>query len=409
MCFNPGMSVSHWRRQAASHGLIPKRELPASADLIVLGAGVAGVSAALEAERLGMDVLVLERNALASGASGRNAGFLMRGMAENYEVAIRQYGRDRAKAAWRLSEDNLKDLTELGIEELRSFQRIPSVLLALEEKEETQLRASIDLMREDGFDTLWVDDGADAAWSSGIARGGLVNPHDGAVNPVELMAWLAAKLKSPVRDGVEVAEILPSDTGALVRTNAGDVVAPRVLVCTNAYAGEMLPALRGVVSPKRGQMLALRLNGVDDAPWRRLDASYYINFGHEYIRQTFDGTVVVGGFRWKQAEREVGYEDHPAADLQAALEGLAAEIFCDEGESPRDAFEVVARWSGVMGFSPDGMPMVGAIPEPWNESGKVWFCGGFTGHGMSLGHRTATLAVRAMVEGGANPFPIDRL
>jgi glycine/D-amino acid oxidase-like deaminating enzyme len=403
------MSVSHWRRQASAHRLVQGQDLPTVVDLVVLGAGVAGVSAALEAQRLGMRTLVLERNTLASGASGRNAGFLMRGMAENYAVAIEQYGRDRARAAWRLSEDNLKDLTALGIEELRSFQRIPSVLLALEDKERDQLRASMDLMREDGFDALWVDDGADAAWSSGLALGGLVNPHDGAVNPVELMSWLAAKLKDPVREGVEAAEIIPSEKGVVVRTNAGDVLTQRVLVCTNAYAGEMLPSLRGVIAPKRGQMLALRLNGVDDAPWRRLDASYYINFGHEYIRQTFDGTVVVGGFRWKQVDREVGYEDHPSPELQAALEGLASDIFCDEDESPSDAFEVVARWSGVMGFSPDGMPVVGAIPEPWNESGKVWYCGGFTGHGMSLGHQTATLAVRAMANGGENPFPIDRL
>jgi glycine/D-amino acid oxidase-like deaminating enzyme len=333
----------------------------------------------------------------------------MRGMAENYAVAIEQYGRERARAAWRLSEDNLRDLLALGIGELRSFQRVPSVLLALEDKEHDQLRESMELLREDGFDALWVSDGADAAWSSVVALGGLVNPHDGAVNPVELMAWLAAKLNDPVREGVEAAEIVPSERGVTVRTNAGDVHAQRVLVCTNAYAGEMLPSLRSVILPKRGQMLALRLKGVDDAPWRRLDASYYINFGHEYIRQTFDGTVVVGGFRWKRAESEVGYEDHPSPELQAALEGLAGEIFCDEDESPSDAFDVVARWSGVMGFSPDGMPVVGAVPEPWNESGKVWFCGGFTGHGMSLGHRTATLAVRAMVEGGENPFPIDRL
>lgn len=410
------MSVSHWRRQAAAHGLVRTPEVPRTTDLVVLGAGVAGVSAALEGERQGLRVVVLERHGVAAGASGRNAGFLMRGMAENYAVAIEQYGRERARAAWRLSEENLKDLRALGVEELRSFQRVPSVLLALEEKERAQLRTSVELLREDGFDALWVSEGADAAWSSGIAMGGLVNPHDGAVNPIELLHWLASKLRTPVAQGVEAAEITPKGGGVVVRTSAGDVEAARVLVCTNAYAGEMLASLRGVVSPRRGQMLSVRLRGVEENPWRRLDASYYLNFGHEYVRQTFDGTVVLGGFRWKQAEREQGYEDIPPDDLQGELESLAATLFCDEGESPADAFEVVARWTGVMGFSPDGMPLVGPVREPWNGEGRVWFCGGFTGHGMSLGHRTATLAVRAMLgasssEGGAdvNPFPIGRL
>jgi glycine/D-amino acid oxidase-like deaminating enzyme len=367
------------------------------------------VSAALEAERLGMRALVVERNHVASGASGRNAGFLMRGMAENYKVAIEQYGRDRARAAWRLSEDNLNDLVTLGAGELRSFQKIPSVLLALDEREEAQLRESLALLREDGFDALWVNDGADAAWTSGIARGGLVNPHDGAVNPVELLSWLSGKLREPVREGVEVASVEPRENSVLVRTSAGDVEAQRVLFCTNAYVGEMLPTMREVVRPRRGQMLSIRLKGSDGESWKRLDASYYLNFGHEYVRQTFDGTVVLGGYRWKQAERESGYEDYPPPDLQRELESLAEAMFCDEGESAKDAFEVAARWSGVMGFSPDGMPVVGPVREAWNGAQRVWFCGGFTGHGMSLGHRTATLAVRAMVEKAENPFPMSRL
>lgn len=401
------MSVSHWRRQASDHNLVPASPLPRSADLVVLGAGVAGVSAALEAQRLGLRAVVLERHHLASGASGRNAGFLMRGMAENYAVAIEQYGRDRARAAWRLSEDNLRDLVALGAEELRSFQRIPSVLLALDEREHAQLRMSVDLLREDGFDTLWVDDGADAAWTSGLALGGLVNPHDGAVNPVELLHWLAAKLRQPILAGVEGASFEPRGETVVVRTSAGDIEAPRVMVCTNAYAGEMLPSLRAAVKPRRGQMLSIRPRA--DAPWRRLDASYYLNFGHEYVRQTFDGTVVLGGYRWKQAERETGYEDYPPPDLQRDLEALAASLFCDEDESPADAFDVLARWSGVMGFSPDGMPLVGPVDEPWNDRAGVWFCGGFTGHGMSLGHRTATLAVRSMLGQADNPFPLARL
>lgn len=405
------MSVSHWRRQASEHGLIASRggALPKGVDLVVVGGGVAGVSAALEAERRGMRALVLERNHVASGASGRNAGFLMRGMAENYTVAIEQYGRARARAAWKLSEDNLKDLVALGAEELRSFQRIPSVLLALEEREEKQLRESLALLREDGFDALWVNDGADAAWTSGIALGGLVNPHDGAVNPIELLHWLSGKLREPVREGVEVASFEANAKSVVVRTSAGDVEAGRVLLCTNAYVGEMLPSLREMVRPRRGQMLSIRLKGSDGAPWRRLDASYYLNFGHEYVRQTFDGTVVLGGFRWKQAERETGYEDYPPPDLQRELVGLAQSLFCDEGESAQDAFEVLARWSGVMGFSPDGMPLVGPVREEWNGAERVWFCGGFTGHGMSLGHRTATLAVGAILGEDVNPFPMGRL
>lgn len=398
------MTVSHWRVQHS--GMTGGSGLPSRADLVVLGGGVAGVSAALEAERRGMETLVLERRRVAWEASGRNAGFLMRGMAESYAVAVKEYGRERARHAWRVSEENLRSLVALGVDGLRSFQRIPSVIVATSEDEREKLRESLRLLKEDGFDALWLDDGADALWESGIGLGGLVNPHDGAVNPVEMMRFLAGKLRSPVREGVEAYAIAPAKGGLRVRTSEGDVVASRVMLCTNAFARELLPSLRGVVEPKRGQMLAVKLLGVDEAPWRRLDASYYLNYGHEYVRQTFDGSVVLGGYRWMRRDTEVGYEDAPQPELQGALEGLAHELFA-EGEDDR-AFEVVARWSGVMGFSPDGMPLVGPVREEWNGSGAAWFCGGFTGHGMSLGHRTATLAVGAMLGEGENPFPLGR-
>ena len=189
------MTVSHWRVQHS--GMTGGSGLPSRADLVVLGGGVAGVSAALEAERRGMETLVLERRRVAWEASGRNAGFLMRGMAESYAVAVEQYGRERAKHAWRISEENLRSLVALGVDGLRSFQRIPSVIVATSEDEREKLRESLRLLREDGFDALWLDDGADALWESGIGLGGLVNPHDGAVNPVEMMRFLAGKLRSP--------------------------------------------------------------------------------------------------------------------------------------------------------------------------------------------------------------------
>jgi glycine/D-amino acid oxidase-like deaminating enzyme len=80
--------------------------------------------------------------------------------------------------------------------------------------------------------------------------------------------------------------------------------------------------------------------------------------------------------------------------VQEHLERLARELIC-----PR--FEVVARWAGVMGFSPSGLPTVraGEGGGVSRESGRVWFCGGFTGHGMSMGHLTGRAAARAVLGG----------
>src|SRR5207244_9845848 len=103
-------------------------------------------------------------------------------------------------------------------------------------------------------------------------------------------------------------------------------------------------------------------------------------------------------------------EDVTTPEVQGALEAFAAAMF----DIDRAALNVVSRWSGAMGFSPDGLPLMGPVrvetdPEPAWEPGSVWFCGGFTGHGMSMAWRTAHAAVGAMLDGSPNPFPLSRV
>jgi glycine/D-amino acid oxidase-like deaminating enzyme len=391
------MTVSYWRRSGGS-------KTSRSCDVAVIGAGICGISAALHLQRRGLKACVLERHALASGASSRNAGFLMRGAADNYEVARREWGVDRARLVWRMTEENIAGLRAEGIEKVGTYRAIPSALLAMEAIEEGELRRSVGLLHADGFDADWLEQG-DRAWSDAIGAhakqrgiaGALVNPGDASCNSWDLLRFLASQLNDSVLEGQEVFGIEERDGRVAVRASDIEVIAERALLCTNAYAPLLVPVLGGVVKPKRGQMLAI------DRPASRLDCSYYANRGFEYFRQASDGTIVVGGCRRAFADMEVGYDDVTTANVQDSLEVFASGIL---GIARAD-LRVVARWSGVMGFTPDGLPIVGAVPGPWRR-GRVWFCGGCTGHGMSLFHRTARLAVEAMLDGIDNPFDIAR-
>ena len=393
------MTVSYWRRHADKPTKI-------EADLCVIGAGVAGVSAALEGEARGLKVVLLERHALASGASSRNAGFLMRGCADHYADAIRVYGHERARSLWAWTEDNLRLLRTLGIESLASYRRVPSALLALNAAQEAELHESSVLLARDGFRVGWKtaaevpESQRDLAWAGGRIRAALYNPEDASVNPVELMRMLARGLKSPIHDHQEVFGIdASSDRAVEVLTGNMRVQAARVLVCTNAYAGLLSAELGRLVTPRRGQMMALSIPGA------RLDASYYANHGSEYFRQTSEGQVVLGGCRTYFAEHETGYEDRTTERVQSALERFAGEVL---GLDKRRDWTITARWSGTMGFSPDGLPLVGPVRD-LDARGRVHFCGGFTGHGMSLGAKTARHAVERMLEGGESLFGMERV
>jgi glycine/D-amino acid oxidase-like deaminating enzyme len=74
-----------------------------TADAVIVGGGIAGISVAYALAREGATVVVLERGELAEGASGRNAGFVLGGVAENYVAACRAYGTDRATRVFRFT------------------------------------------------------------------------------------------------------------------------------------------------------------------------------------------------------------------------------------------------------------------------------------------------------------------
>jgi glycine/D-amino acid oxidase-like deaminating enzyme len=387
------MSVSHWAFSGAS---------TLHCDLAIVGAGVAGISAALHAQRMGLRVVVLEAGHAGHGASTRNAGFLMRGCADNYAQAAATFGRERARALWQLTEDNLLGLAREGVLGLPGSRRVPSVLVALDDAELQHLRASERMLREDGFDVGWWDaapSDRDTLWRSGAALGGLVNPHDAACHSREVIEHLLSRLAPPPVGQVvlhdEVAAIEAEGSSLVVRSRRHAVRAAQVLVCTNAYGPRLLPGLAGEMEPNRGQMLACRPEGVS------LAASYYLNFGHEYIRQAADGTILVGGCRGMFAEAERTTLEEPTAQVQQALEAFARRVL---GLARDVDLRVSSRWAGLMGFTPRGLPIIRRVGATGSPEAPVWFCGGFNGHGMSMAYATTRAALAMMLEGAADPF-----
>src|ERR1700694_3719814 len=77
--------------------------LPERADVLVIGGGITGVSLLHHLGKRGIDAVLVERHHLASGASGRNAGFLLAGVADSYAEAVRIFGRGRAGYIWEMT------------------------------------------------------------------------------------------------------------------------------------------------------------------------------------------------------------------------------------------------------------------------------------------------------------------
>lgn len=370
-------------------------------DAAVIGAGIAGLSAAIALEQAGLDVTVVEARAPAASASGRNAGFLMRGAADNYTAAANQYGRNTAAQLWRWTEDNLTDLKALGLESLPSYAARPSCLLALTDSEADELTTSADLLTKDGFDAQLLTpdspDANDTIFTHAKPRLALVNPHDAVINPVELVGLLCSKLqRTQLYTGCAAAAIHRHDDTTLhLHTTLGTISAKRILIATNALGPALIPSLAPLVQPNRGQMLAIRCPGV------RLDRAYYANHGSEYLRQLDDQHVIIGGARLTDEQTERTSSESTSDTIQSRLESIAKQWLFPESTDP----QIVARWAGTMAFSPDHLPIAGPVTLPGKHAPDpdLWFTGAFTGHGMSMGHRTATAAARSMIDGSDLP------
>lgn len=388
------MTVSLWQRTPT--------HTTEHCDVAIIGAGITGLSAAIELESRGISAIILEADYTGSKASGRNAGYLIRGAAENYALASKELGRDTAKFLWDWTQQNLAGLKALGLESTLGFANRPSCIVALGEPEHTELVESHAMLIEDGFAANLIepnDAPSDLLWRSGKPTLGLMNPHDAVCSPIELVGLLGTALAStPIYENAEVFRIEDDGNRIALRTRSVDVIASRVLICTNAYAPDLIESLDGLITPNRGQMLAIKPHNPSDS---KLEFAYYLNHGSEYIRSAPDDQIIFGGARTYHAQNEATPADGTTDEVQSHLEEFVKELITTE-------YEITARWSGIMGFSPDGMPIIGQVPIHTLENKNIWFCGGLTGHGMSMGYQTARHAVAVMLDGESTRFALDR-
>jgi gamma-glutamylputrescine oxidase len=348
----------------------------------VIGGGITGVAIARRLARDGTSFLLVERARLGSGATGRNAGFLLAGVASNYAAAAARYGRPRAAEIWQFTLDNHRRVAEMlnGLES--GYRRSGSWVLPATAGERTQLLESAALLAEDGLPGTWR---ADAPVSGESPGGGLFNAADGELNPLLALAAMADAIPGgAIAEGAQVLGLESSAASVRVHLEDGEVEAGRVVLATNGYSWRLMPGLP--ISPIRAQMLAT-------APHEPVAAApVYSDLGYRYWRQLEDGRVLLGGFRNTAFQEEVGDDDRPTDALQARLTAHLDAIGAGAA--------VTHRWAGTMGFTPDELPLVGAVPGQPN----TYVCGGYSGHGLGFALSCADVLVASWAGAAIPPW-----
>jgi glycine/D-amino acid oxidase-like deaminating enzyme len=383
-------------------------ELPAGADIVVIGGGLLGAATAYWLARAGADVTLIEAQTLAGGASGRNGGFVVAGTAAAYPEAIERHGHAAARAVWALTLESRALLRQaLAEEAIDCDYREPGLLhLALGAEQLDRLGRTVAALRADSFDAVLLDR-AQAQELIGTPlgpqiAGGLFAPENGLLHSARLVQGLAG---AAARHGAWVCEATPAlelraNDGVLVRTPRGELRARAAVVAINAWSAGLLPALAGLIMPVRGQALAY----TPCAPVFRCGMGAAVTPTGEYWQQTPDGSIILGGCRADAPGGDVGVTaSEPTAEVQAAIEQIFPRLFPELG-----MLHVARRWAGLMAFTSDGMPIADRAPG----LPGVWIVGGFCGHGMPFGMRLGQLLAEAAVSGAKPealaPFRLDR-
>jgi len=322
-------------------------------DVVVVGAGLVGAAVAAHLIREGFDTAVLEAQGVTGGATGRSAGMVLAGLAGHYNWAVSAYGRQKAQEVWALTVEGRERLVEtagrLGV----LVEHTGSLALAVEDTEADALEESAALLREDGFAVQFnPNDPLDRGF-----RAALRHPDDVTVDGAALARALLTTNDVIVHEGTEVYNLEPEKDGVRVWAQGRTVLCSAVVLAINGYAPLFDYYFADKVAPTRSLIFATE-------PLDRvvLEQPCCTDYGYEYCRQLPDRRLLLGGWRRPRASNQEGgqrtsQETELGDVVQDGLVRFTSRHF------PEVDTRNASRWSGIMGFTPDGLPLVGRLPN----------------------------------------------
>lgn len=333
---------------------LPRLEGTVDVEVCVVGLGGSGLACVGELVRQGVRAAGVEAGRVGGGAAGRNGGFLLAGLALFYHDAVARYGRERARALYRLT---LEELDRIEAETPALVSRTGSLRIAESAEELADCALQLQAMRADGFP---------AEGYEGPEGAGLLIHGDGTFQPLARCRTLATRAAAA---GARLFERTPAThvDASGVRTERGFVRAPLVVVAVDGCLERLLPELASRVRTARLQMLA-----TEPTTEIHLARPVYARWGYDYWQQRPDGAIALGGARDIAGDAEWTTNATPTDVVQQALERRL------RGQLGVHA-PISHRWAASVGYTDDGLPVVAEVRP------GVWAVGGYSGTGNVIG------------------------
>jgi gamma-glutamylputrescine oxidase len=364
---------SYYAASAHKQDARPALSGVASADVCIIGAGFTGISAGLELAERGFSVVVLESVRVGFGASGRNGGQIVNGYSRDLDVIAKRYGEAAGQMIGGMAMEG-GDIIRARIAKYGIDCHLVEggLFAAFTPKQMQGLEHHKQIWAGYGFNSFEMVDKAGLAAHVATDRyvGGLIDRKGGHIHPLNLVQGEAAALETLGGRIFENSPVIAVDDGAspVVKTAAGEVRAKYVLVCGNAYLGDLLPELGTKIMPVSTQVLATEPLGDEAA--RLLPSNVCVedcNYVLDYFRRSADNRILYGG--------GIVYGGADSESIRAKIIPHMIKTF----PSLKDA-RIDFTWSGNFALTLTRFPQMGQL------SSTVFYSHGCSGHGVTTTH-----------------------
>ena len=367
------ISVTPLWMQNADMPAPSSRPLPGRVDVLVIGAGYTGLSAARETANAGRSTLVVDAGDVGAGCSSRNGGQVAYSIKPSFNSLKAKFGAERAFGICRDGLGAVAYLRSLAKQQVACGWREDGCFFGAHTAKHFEQMARDAENQPRGLEQrISVVPKADqhAEIASAFYHGGCVYHDDASVDPTRLLLALlrrAADAGASVVDRCPVSAIKPIRDGFEALTPRGVVHARQVLLATNGYSGPLSPWHRRRVIPIGSYQIATEPLGADRVrtliPQGRniVDSRRVV----VYFRPSADGERIIFGGRAALAEQD------PLACVPR-LRQMMARILPQLKSVP-----VTHAWVGWVAYTFDTLPHLG-------QHDGIYYCMGYCGQGVPL-------------------------
>ncbi|TPK78996.1 FAD-binding oxidoreductase [Mesorhizobium sp. B2-4-17] len=375
---------TYYARTAADRKTRPPLQGEAQCDVAVVGAGLAGLTTALQLARAGLHVAVVEAQSVGFGASGRNGGFVTPGFATGGQAIAARVGEEAARGLHRLSIEGVEFVRDT-IEALAITAAMPraGLLSVLRYDDGDALKAYAEQMaRDHGYELQYLrTEAVRSMLKSARYHQGLRDPNAFHIHPLNYLRSLAdeiERLGGTIHESSQVVQCDLSGTRKMLRTRQGTVRASHVVLATGGYTGPVfgqlyrafLPIATYVMVSEAAPRLIAQAVATTDAVGDNRRAGDYYRLVESGNRLLWGGRITTRAASADALARELRRE---MVGTYPQLAGLKTEL----------------AWSGLMSYARHLLPQIGEL-QP-----GVWYCTAFGGHGLN----TTAIAGKLVAEG----------